>query len=594
MREMLITSSVLILAVAVLRRVFRERVPARLLYALWLLVALRLLCPFSLASSELSVMNAAHRDTVVIAAQEGAENMDGQQAAAPAAVAATGGDTRAAAPQAAGARSAASASGLRVAWSLGGVLVGAWFLARNLRFARRLRRCSEPYSGPGTETYPISVRYAPWLSSPCVFGVLRPVIYINDKAVSRETMRCILAHEWAHCRHLDPLWSLVRAVCCAVWWFHPLVWLAAALSRQDSELACDENVLRGMGESERLRYGYMLLASARHSMGEDVLSAAMPFAGGRFGFAERVRRTVRKSHTAAGAVVAIFLACAVLVSCTFTGAKSFSFMEAPCAFYAAEEQPDGSVLLAAQEGTAVYAPEAGTVENADGGTLRIAHKGGVVTELRGLENITAKAGDKVKRGDKVAEIGSESEDNAVVMQLCVYKNSAVQDVWDYIEPYRLFTFSASGEMIRDCGHAVSTVYYNGVSYSDEADALLSLSEAVNSSGYHPVQLANDTTGAWHSHLNLNVFGDPDSVAIYTDEQLQNGILADSDGAYYTGGGMAGGSIALDFSSSGSERFKLYQYAIFPELAAESETFYIDMRWENGDRLIVAVRTAAQE
>ncbi len=59
-----------------------------------------------------------------------------------------------------------------------------------------------------------------------------------------------------HARHLDPFWSLLRSVCLAVYWFDPLVWSAAAGSKADGELACDEAVhARPWEQGERIPYG---------------------------------------------------------------------------------------------------------------------------------------------------------------------------------------------------------------------------------------------------------------------------------------------------------------------------------------------------
>lgn len=75
-----------------------------------------------------------------------------------------------------------------------------------------------------------------------------------------ERLRHVLAHETAHARHLDPLWSLLRSVCLAVYWFDPLVWIAAAVSKADGELACDEAAIQALGEGERIPYGKTLLS----------------------------------------------------------------------------------------------------------------------------------------------------------------------------------------------------------------------------------------------------------------------------------------------------------------------------------------------
>ena len=69
----------------------------------------------------------------------------------------------------------------------------------------------------------------------------------------------IAKDEQTHARHLDPLWSLLRGVCLTVYCFDPLVWLAAVLSREDCELACDDLALRRLDDGARIAYGRTLL-----------------------------------------------------------------------------------------------------------------------------------------------------------------------------------------------------------------------------------------------------------------------------------------------------------------------------------------------
>ena len=147
---------------------------------------------------------------------------------------------------------------LTYVWYAGMSGVGAWFLFTNLRFARALRKARTPYRVEGCR-YPVYLVSA--LPSPCLFGVLRPAVYLNEKALqSPDALRFVLAHEQTHARHLDPLWSLLRGVCLTVYWFDPLVWLAAVLSREDGELACDEGTLRALGADERREGAGCLLA----------------------------------------------------------------------------------------------------------------------------------------------------------------------------------------------------------------------------------------------------------------------------------------------------------------------------------------------
>ena len=69
----------------------------------------------------------------------------------------------------------------------------------------------------------------------------------------------MLAHEYTHYRHGDPIWAVFRCICVSLYWYHPFVWLAAFLSRRDSELACDESVTRTYDAKERKVYGETLI-----------------------------------------------------------------------------------------------------------------------------------------------------------------------------------------------------------------------------------------------------------------------------------------------------------------------------------------------
>lgn len=94
-------------------------------------------------------------------------------------------------------------------------------------------------------------------------------------------LRHVLSHEEAHYVHKDHIWSLLRCLALALHWYNPLVWWAAAASRQDGELACDQRALAYLGESERTAYGRTLLSllTARPRPG-DLLQCATTMSGG--------------------------------------------------------------------------------------------------------------------------------------------------------------------------------------------------------------------------------------------------------------------------------------------------------------------------
>lgn len=334
MKEILLTSSALILALLALRQLFRRTVSRRMQYALWLLVLVRLLVPVNVGTLAHNVLSAAApvqtaveerlRDSAIYLPT--AHEPLTQHPNAP--------DL---APEQALPRGESSAwlieddetavqyhridtsDILTYVWYAGMVGVGAWFLFTNLRFARALRKARTPYRVEGCR-YPVYLVSA--LPSPCLFGVLRPAVYLNEKALqSPDALRFVLAHEQTHARHLDPLWSLLRGVCLTVYWFDPLVWLAAVLSREDCELACDEGTLRALGADERAAYGKALLALVPVcDKPQNPLLGATTMTSGKRSLKERITRIAENRQAKAAAVFAVVALAALVCAVSFTGA----------------------------------------------------------------------------------------------------------------------------------------------------------------------------------------------------------------------------------------------------------------------------------
>ena len=359
MKEVLITSSVLILALLALRGIFRRSLSRRVQYALWGLVALRLLVPVNLPAAQHSVLTAAEpvrtaitermetphtlqpRQTVpstpeTVTPAPGGETTPGTAPGAdpgadPVTTPATpvtpavepAADPVTPATSAATEDTAAlrftTAQALTALWLTGAAAMALWFLVANLRFARFLRRNRKPLVRPDC---PLPVYAVEGIPSPCLAGLFRPAVYLTPAvAGDPRRERHVLAHEQTHARHLDPLWSLIRCLCLTVYWFDPLVWIAAHASRSDCELACDEGALRRLGEGERTPYGETLLSLIPVGRSDPMLSATTMTAGKRQ-LRERIRRIASGSRPAAMAVFAVLCAVSILCAATFTGAVS--------------------------------------------------------------------------------------------------------------------------------------------------------------------------------------------------------------------------------------------------------------------------------
>ena len=342
MREILLTSSVLIAALLLLRRAFRKSVSRRLQYALWALVALRLLVPANLPALEHNVLTAADpvvRDIealYITPRQIAYDTPSGAKIYGPpntpaVAVGPATPDNKLTVSVEDAFHTPVEATTLyqwqialedllRPVWCAGIAVMAFWFLLSNFLFWWKLRGRRTPYPVENCDLRVYLVKEG--LPSPCLFGLFHPAIYLTPAAVSSpETLRHVLAHEETHARHLDPLWSLLRAVCLTVYWFDPLVWAAALASKNDCELACDEGAIRTLGEAERVPYGKTLLSliPVRRGPANPLLSATTMTAGKRQ-LRDRVTRIAQSRRTVGIALFAVIAIAAVVCAACFTGA----------------------------------------------------------------------------------------------------------------------------------------------------------------------------------------------------------------------------------------------------------------------------------
>ncbi|MDD7288309.1 MAG: M56 family metallopeptidase, partial [Clostridiales bacterium] len=331
MREILITSTVLIAALLVLRWVFRRTLSRRVQYALWALVLVRLLVPASLPEAEFSVLTAVSSQGEAVAVSQAGQAAPIQSEGSvstpqPSQQSQPGSDQAVLSKQSETAaehpvEKPALPQVLKGIWAVGMILVGGFFLLSNLRFWRRLCRERELYPVEGFSRRVYLIRDGEG-RSPFLFGLVRPAVYLTPAVAvsSPETLCHVLVHEDTHARHLDSLWALLRCVCLTIYWFDPMVWAAAACAKTDCELACDEGALARLGEDQRIPYGQTILAliPVGRGSGNPFLTASTMAARKRQ-MEDRITRIAQGPRQVLAAAVAVVLLMAGVTACTFTG-----------------------------------------------------------------------------------------------------------------------------------------------------------------------------------------------------------------------------------------------------------------------------------
>ncbi len=301
LREVL-TVSALIAVVLLVRAIFKNRVPKRMIYCLWLVVLLKLCLPGTLVSlpvlpAEDAAVPAQSAERPVQTApviQRPAQTVTKPQTPAQQPVSPVQETAKPAA------KPLTTAQILQIAWFSGSALLGLWLFGAWAVFTIRLHRDRRFLGKRGGTCIYVSGA----VKSPCLAGFI-PAVYLTEDVLQADEAELILRHELTHLRHLDFLWSLCRTAAVTVYWWNPFIWLAAICSKRDAELACDEAVAAKLPESKRLAYARAILAQAPRK------TAALSLAGPPV--KERILFLTKKQRTS---VLCVILALLLVVSAT--------------------------------------------------------------------------------------------------------------------------------------------------------------------------------------------------------------------------------------------------------------------------------------
>lgn len=342
---MVFTTSLFILVFLLLRTAVRNKTSMRLQYALWLLVAVKLLVfPVPQMESFLSVWQLSgiwedrqqefqgkaaeaagvlqtrpqkesaagngHRELQVQPSAEG--QLDGEKDSAGMNLTPEDGSFQKRSGKSTHGDSAEKnmyriCAGVAAAGSL---FLFLCFLLENLRFAVCLHKRRSRLK----QDFPLPVYLVKGLPSPCLYG---KAVYLSPEMAGDEKKRLhMLTHEYCHYRQGDLCWSVLRCLCVICCWWNPLVWLCACLSKQDCELSCDELALKRLGENERISYGRTLLGLVPvKARTKDYFSVATTMTGGGKIMKRRIQKIANKSKPATPVcILAVLTAAVCLVS----------------------------------------------------------------------------------------------------------------------------------------------------------------------------------------------------------------------------------------------------------------------------------------
>ena len=306
--NMSISASWLVLAVLILRFVLKKA-PKWINVLLWGIVAIRLICPFSFEST-LSIIPSAETiplnigmDTTPtinsgISAINNAVNPIISQSNTPMA--------------------GASVNLLQITigiyeyiWIFGMIALALYTAISYWRLRRKVDTAVR---------YKDNIFQSENVSFPFVLGIIKPRIYLPFK-MNGQYLEHVVAHEQAHICRKDHWWKPLGFLLLMIHWFNPLMWLAYVLLCRDIELACDEKVIKELGNEQRGDYTQALVACSVNRR----MIAACPLAFGEVSVKERVKSVMNYKKPAFWVIIISVIVCVGVAVCFLTNPKQDSY-----------------------------------------------------------------------------------------------------------------------------------------------------------------------------------------------------------------------------------------------------------------------------
>lgn len=300
-----ISASYLVLAIVVLRLIFKK-VPKFFILIMWGLVAIRLVFPFSIESF-LSLIPSSETIPQNILYSEHPEIHSGFYAF-NSVVNPIISDSLAPSPQNSVNPAQVIAFIISVVWIIGVAVMLFYALFSYLKIAHRVKESVKEDK---------NIYICDRIETPFILGIIKPKIYLPS-SMSEQDKLYVLKHEKAHLKRFDHLWKPFGFLLLTIYWFNPLLWVAYSLLCKDIEVACDQKVIKEMGEEYKKDYSNALVNC---SVPRKMISAC-PLAFGEVGVKKRIKSVLNYKKPAFWIIIVSVILSITVAVCFLTVPKS--------------------------------------------------------------------------------------------------------------------------------------------------------------------------------------------------------------------------------------------------------------------------------
>ena len=209
-----------------------------------------------------------------------------------------------------------------IVWMTGIVPLGTYIVVQNRKLKRKVCGLTILEQRNG-----IDICLSDEIKTPCLVGVVAPKIVVTEEVIgNKEVYEYALQHELTHYKQKDHLWNVFRIAMCVIYWWNPLIWIAAKCAAEDAELSCDAIVLKDCSMEERKKYGFALLQLIAYAQGEKQnLRFATSISGSKNNMKLRIQEISKKTSTRKVILLPVLLAFVVslAVGCVYPSNNSW-------------------------------------------------------------------------------------------------------------------------------------------------------------------------------------------------------------------------------------------------------------------------------